>query len=341
MKVSSFIPIAGILALSYNKAIDFIFEVENPEKWSLSMPTGDLEIFARVVTAGNMSAAGREMGLSPAVVSKRISHLEKRLGARLFQRTTRQLTLTESGQGFYDRVVNILAGIEEAEAYVTRRNTTPRGTLKITIPTAFGRMHVAPYMGKFLETYPDITLDLNLSDNFIDIVGKGYDAAIRIAELEDSSLVARKLAPNHRVICAAPSYLSKFGQPESLSDLAKHNCLTAAAQEVWKLQGPEGPASIRVHGNIRTNSTEVVRESVIAGVGIALRSTWDVGSELKDKSLKIILPEYQESQRVAVFAVYPCRQFIPAKLRVFIEYLGGLYGPEPYWDKGLALPNVS
>lgn len=304
------------------------------------MATGDLEIFARVVTAGNMSAAGREMGLSPAVVSKRISHLEERLGARLFQRTTRQLTLTEAGQGFYDRVVNILAGIEEAEAYVTRRNAVPRGTLRVTIPTAFGRMHIAPYLGKFLEDYPDMRLDLELSDNFIDIVGEGFDAAIRIAELEDSSLVARKLAPNHRVICAAPGYLEKHGQPDSLADLAKFNCLTAAAQEVWRLQGPEGPASVRVHGNIRTNSTEVVRESVIAGLGIALRSTWDVGAELKSGKLKIVLPQYHESPRVAVYAVYPCRQFIPAKLRVFIDYLSNLYGPEPYWDKGLDLPHL-
>jgi DNA-binding transcriptional LysR family regulator len=305
------------------------------------MSTGDLEIFARVVTAGNMSAAGREMSLSPAVVSKRISHLEERLGARLFQRTTRQLTLTEAGQGFYDRVVNILAGIEEAEAYVTRRNTIPRGTLKVTLPTAFGRMHIAPYMGEFLEQYPDMRLDLELSDNFVDIVGEGYDAAIRIAELEDSSLVARKLAPSHRVICASPSYLSRMGKPDSLADLSKFNCLTAAAQEVWRLQGPEGPTTIRVNGNIRTNSTEVVRESVIAGLGIALRSTWDVGQELKSGKLKIVLPEYHESPRVAVYAVYPCRQFIPAKLRVFIDYLSGLYGPEPYWDKGLALPHAS
>ena len=185
--------------------------------------TGDLEIFARVVTAGNMSAAGREMGLSPAVVSKRISHLEERLGARLFQRTTRQLTLTEAGQGFYDRVVNILAGIEEAEAYVTRRNTIPRGTLKVTLPTAFGRMHIAPYMAEFLEQYPDMRLDLELSDNFVDIVGEGYDAAIRIAELEDSSLVARKLAPSHRVICASPSYLSKMGKPDSLHQYLHQN----------------------------------------------------------------------------------------------------------------------
>ncbi len=305
------------------------------------MSTGDLEIFARVVTAGNMSAAGREMGLSPAVVSKRISHLEERLGARLFQRTTRQLTLTESGQGFYDRVVNILAGIEEAEAYVTRRNAIPRGTLKASIPTAFGRMHVAPFMGEFLEQYPDMRLDLELSDNFVDIVGEGFDVAIRIAELEDSSLVARKLAPNHRVICAAPSYLEKVGEPESLSDLSKFNCLTAAAQEVWRLQGPEGPVSVRVNGNIRTNSTEVVRESVIAGLGVALRSTWDVGPELKSGKLQIVLPEYHESSRVAVYAVYPCRQFIPAKLRVFIDYLGNLYGPDPYWDNGLKLPHLN
>jgi len=300
----------------------------------------DLEIFARVVTAGNMSAAGREMGLSPAVVSKRISHLEQRLGARLFQRTTRQLTLTESGQGFYDRVVNILAGIEEAEAYVTRRNTIPRGTLKVTAPTAFGRMHIAPFLSDFLGRYPDINIDLDLSDSFVDIVGSGFDAAIRVAELADSSLVARKLAPNNRVICAAPSYLEKNGAPESLSDLTKHNCLAPRAQEVWRLQGPEGSTTIRVHGNIRTNSTEVVREAVVTGLGIALRSTWDVGSELKSGQLKIVLPEYQESPRVAVYAVYPCRQYVPAKLRVFVDFLAAKFGPEPYWNNGLELPHL-
>ena len=303
-------------------------------------PISDLEIFARVVTAGNMSAAGREMGLSPAVVSKRISHLEERLGARLFQRTTRQLTLTEAGQGFYDRIVNILAGIEEAEAFVTRRNAMPRGTLRVSAPTAFGRMHIAPYLGDFLGQYPDLRLDLNLSDSIVDIVGAGFDAAIRIAELEDSSLVAKKLAPSHRVICAAPSYLKAAGEPESLADLANHNCLAPSAQEVWRLQGPEGPASVRVSGNVRTNSTEVVRESVLAGVGIGLRSTWDVGPELKSGKLKIVLPQYQESPRVAVYAVYPCRQYVPAKLRVFVDFLSAMFGPEPYWDRGLKLSDL-
>lgn len=303
-------------------------------------PISDLEIFARVVTAGNMSAAGREMGLSPAVVSKRISHLEDRLGARLFQRTTRQLTLTESGQGFYDRIVNILAGIEEAESYVARRNATPRGTLKITAPTAFGRMHVAPYLGNFIEQFPDINLDLDLSDSFADIVGSGFDVAIRIAELEDSSLVAKKLAPSHRVICATPSYLERCGEPKSLDELAGHNCLAAAAQDVWRLEGPEGLASARTNGNIRTNSTEVVREAVLAGMGIGLRSTWDIGPELKSGRLQIVLPDYHESPRVAVYAVYPCRQYLPAKLRVFVDFLADRFGPEPYWDKGLDLPHL-
>lgn len=299
---------------------------------------GDLEIFARVVTAGNMSAAGREMGVSPAVVSKRISHLEERLGARLFQRTTRQLTLTETGQGFYERVVNILAGIEEAEAFVTRRNSIPQGILKVTAPTAFGRLHIAPYLGEFLDAYKDIKLDLDLSDTFVDIVGGGYDMAIRIAELEDSSLVAKKLATNHRVICAAPGYLEKMGEPRSLAELARHNCLAPAAQEVWRLEGPDGPVSIRVGGNIRTNSTEVVREAVLVGLGIALRSTWDVGPELKSGRLKVVLPQYRESPRVAIYALYPCRDYLPAKLRVFVDFLLALYS-EPYWDKGLDIPS--
>lgn len=304
------------------------------------IPTADLEIFARVVSAGNMSAAGREMGLSPAVVSKRISHLEDRLGARLFQRTTRQLTLTEVGQGFYERVSGILASIEDAESYVSRRNSLPQGTLKLTAPTAFGRLHVAPYLADFLERYPDLTLDIHLSDTFVDIIGEGFDLAIRVAALQDSSLVARKLAPNHRMLCAAPSYLERRGEPRSLADLAAHNCLAPAAQEYWRLEGPDGQASVRVAGNIRTNSTELVREAMLAGVGIALRSTWDVGPELKSGRLRIVLPEYRESPEVAVHAVYPCRQYAPAKLRVFVDFLAALYGPEPYWDKGLTLPSM-
>ncbi len=297
----------------------------------------DMEIFARVVTAGSMSAAGREMGLSPAVISKRIRRLEERLGARLLQRTTRQIALTEDGQGYYERVIGILASIEEAESFVTRRNAAPRGTLRVAAPTSFGRMHIAPYLGRFSQLYPDLKLSLMLSDNFVDIVGEGYDLAVRIAALENSSLIARRLAPNHRVICASPAYLEREGEPESLSDLTRHNCVFATHQDLWQLEGPEGPTAVRVSGNVQTNSSEVVREAVAAGLGIALRSTWDVGPALQRGELKIILPDYRESRRVAVYAVYPSRRFLPARVRVFIDFLAELFGPEPYWDKGLDL----
>ena len=295
----------------------------------------DMDIFARVVTAGSMSAAGREMGLSPAVVSKRLRRLEDRLGTRLLQRTTRQIALTEAGQGFYERVVAILASIEEAEAFVTRRSALARGTLKVTAPTSFGRLHIAPLLGSFLQQNPDLSVNLMLSDDLVDIVGEGFDLAIRIADLSDSSLVARRLAPTHRVLCAAPGYLDLHGEPISVDDLQNHVCLATTAQDPWRLEGPEGPIVVHTSGPLRTNSNEVVRESVLAGMGIALRSTWDVGPELSEGRLRVVLPAYHASPNVGVYAIYPTRRFLPAKVRVFIDYLAACYGPEPYWDQGL------
>ena len=293
----------------------------------------DLEIFARVVTAGSMSAAGREMALSPAVVSKRIRRLEDRLGTRLLQRTTRQIALTEAGQGFYERVTAILASIEEAESFVSRRSALARGT--VSAPTSFGRLHIAPYLGEFLDKNPDLGINLVLSDDFVDVVGEGFDLAIRIAELADSSLVVRRLAPAHRVLCASPKYLDKHGMPRTVEELSKHICLAAAHQDPWRLEGPAGPVTVRASGPVQTNSSEVVREMTLAGVGIALRSTWDVGPDLSSGRLRIVLPEYRASRHVGVHAVYPSRRFLAAKVRVFIDYLAGLYGPAPYWDKGL------
>lgn len=267
----------------------------------------DLDIFARVARTANMSAAGREMGLSPAVVSKRISLLEERLGARLFQRTTRHLTLTETGEGYFKRVVDILSLIEEAEDFVSRRNTRPRGILKVTAPTAFSRLHIAPHLPEFLSRYADIELEMHLTDNFVDIIRDGFDVAIRIGELRDSSLVARKLAPDTRVICASPKYLADAGEPKSLADLEKHNCLLAGAQDVWRLEGPEGQVQARVRGNIRSNSGEFVRNALLSGLGLALRSTWDIGAELESGDLQVVMPKYRGSSAVGIFAVYPCR----------------------------------
>lgn len=300
----------------------------------------DMEIFARVVGAGSMSAAGREMGLSPAVISKRLKRLEDRLGTRLLQRTTRQIALTEAGAGYHERVVAILSSVEEAEAFVARRSAVAKGLLKVSAPTAFGRRHVAPHLGRFLEENPGITLALDLSDAFVDIVGEGYDCAVRIAALDDTSLVARRLAPNHRVLVAAPAYLARHGRPATIAELQRHNCLTAAPQDSWRLDGPDGPVVVRVHGNIQTNSSDVAREAVVAGLGIGLRSTWDVGPDLEAGRLEVVLPAYSGSGRVGVYAVYPSRRFLPQKVRVFIDFLVDLYGPSPYWDRGLGFPDV-
>lgn len=297
----------------------------------------DFDIFARVARTGNMSAAGREMGLSPAVVSKRISLLEDRVGARLFQRTTRQLTLTETGEGYFKRVVDILSLVEEAEDFVTRRNTKARGVLKITAPTSFSRLHVAPLLPKFLAEYPEIHLDMHLTDNFVDIIRDGYDLAVRIGELQDSSLVARKLSPDTRVICGSPTYIAKHGTPKSLADLENHNCLSAGAQDLWRLEGPDGQRQVRVKGNIRSNSAELIREALISGIGLGLRGTWEVGEEIRSGLLQVVLPQYRGSSNMAVYAVYPCRDFMPAKVHAFIEFISQHFGLDPYWEKGIGL----
>ncbi|MEM1288633.1 MAG: LysR family transcriptional regulator [Pseudomonadota bacterium] len=296
----------------------------------------DLEIFARVVAAGSMSAAARDMSLSPAVVSKRLRRLEDRLGTRLLQRTTRQIALTEAGKGFYERVVAILASVEEAESFVTRRSAMASGVLKIAAPTSFGRKHIAPHLSSFMEAHPELTLQLELSDDFVDLVGDGFDVALRIAELNDSSLVARKLAPIHRVLCASPAYIEKHGIPESLDELSKHTLLTTHAQDAWKMESTNGDVvSVKPSSAIITNSSEMIREAVLSGIGIGLRSTWDVGPELSSGELRIILPHYRAARGVGLFSVYPTRRFLPAKVRVFIDYMASLYGPSPYWDRGL------
>ncbi|AYG65296.1 MULTISPECIES: LysR family transcriptional regulator [unclassified Rhizobium] len=294
---------------------------------------GDLEIFASVVATGSMSLTGRALGFSPAVISKRIKRLEDRLGTRLLQRTTRQISLTEAGQGFYDRVLAILAGLEEAEAYIAGRSSQMHGTLKISAPTSFGRLHIAPHLKSFMQAHPELAINLVLSDEFVDIVGGGFDLAIRIAELTDSSLVARRLAPVRRVLCASPAYIDTHGTPEDIEDLRRHICLPAHNHDPWRLDGPQGSLTFRPEGRLITNSSEVVREAVIAGLGIALRSTWDVGPELRSGRLVQVLPAYEGSHNVTLSAVYPSRQFLPAKVRVFIDFLAELYGPVPYWER--------
>ncbi len=302
----------------------------------------DLDIFARVARTGNMSAAGREMGLSPAVVSKRISQLEERLGARLFQRTTRHLTLTETGAGYFKRVVDILSLCEEAEDFVSRRNTKPRGLLKVTMPTAFSRLHIAPYINNFLARYPEIELDVHIGDAFVDIIREGFDLAIRIGELEDSSLVARRIASDTRVVCAAPAYLERHGTPIDLVDLEAHNCLAADTAEVWRLEGPDGRDAIP---SARQRAVQFRRVHPRAGAGGRRhRSAVDLGHRSGAAQRRHCA---SFCRNIAPPRVLPCmrsipsREFMPAKVNVLIEFLAELYGSEPYWDKDLDLNKVA
>jgi DNA-binding transcriptional LysR family regulator len=295
----------------------------------------DLEVFAKVVSNGSMSSAARELAISPAVVSKRLQKLEERLGTRLLNRTTRKISLTEAGEGYYNRITSVLAGLEEAEDYLSQRSTLARGALKISAPTSFGRMHLAPHLEKFLKANPDLTLNLDLSDDYVDIVSGGFDLAIRIGELTDSTLVARKLAPVRRILCAAPNYLKQAGIPKTLADLDTHALIAPHNQGPWRLEGNSGIILYRPNSMLVTNSSEVVRETVISGMGIALRSTWDIGPELKKGQLKRVLPEYSSTKGLGIYAVYPTRQFLPMKVRYFIDYLAELFGPSPYWEQGL------
>jgi DNA-binding transcriptional LysR family regulator len=294
----------------------------------------DLKIFARVVEAGSLSAAGRALCISPTVVSRRLTRLEEQLGARLLQRTTRQLTLTGIGQGYHSRIVEVLNALEEAEAFVSGSGT-PRGALRISAPTTFSRLHIAPRLRAFHERYPDIRLDLDLDDTLVDMIAEGFDLAIRISEPKDSTLVARKLAPNRRVFCATPDYLARFGEPQTLDELAHHKLIAAFARIEWKIEGPQGTSIYRPRSIFTTNSSEVVREAIISGLGIGFRSTWDVGTELRNGTLKRILPAYTSSPRGGIYAIYPSRRLVPPTVRVFVDFLTELFGPEPYWDQGI------
>ena len=294
----------------------------------------DMALFARVVTAGGLSAAARELGLSPAVVSKRLARLEDRLGARLLHRTTRHISLTDEGTGFFERAQRILAEVEEAEAAVSHADVEQRGTLRVTVPASFGRLHVAPALPEFLARYPRLRLVVTFTDGVVDIVEGGYDLAVRVAELKDSSLIARRLAPNRRVICAAPAYLERHGAPATPDDLARHNCLIHTAIGPWTLLGPDGGHhTVRVAGNLETNDAEVLRDAAAAGLGIALTSTWHAGPHIRSGALVPVLTGYTIAAGVAIYAVYPSTRHLSAKVRALVDFLAARFGPEPYWDR--------
>jgi DNA-binding transcriptional LysR family regulator len=299
----------------------------------------EIAVFARIVATGSLSAAARDLAMSPAFVSRRLAALEARLGVRLINRTTRSLHLTDEGAAYHETCVRLLAEIEEADAAVSAGRAEPRGILRVALPASFGNQHVAPLVPRFAQRYPDVQLALSLSDRTVNVVEEGFDLAIRIADLADSSLAARKLAPNRRVVCASPAYLRRHGAPRTPEDLANHNCLATEFAMNWEYRDPDGePGSVRVTGRYACDNWEVLREWALAGLGVALKSTWDVRRHLEDGSLVSLLPGYTFATDVAIYAVYPHRRHLPAKTRAFIEFLAESFGPEPYWDKPSRAP---
>src|SRR5688500_10728153 len=294
-----------------------------------------MSVFAKVVAAGSLSAAARELGLSPAMVSRRLAGLEARLGVRLVNRTTRSLHLTDEGATYYESCARVLAEIDHANASVSAGRHEPQGTLRVALPAAFGNQYVAPLVPQFAARYPAVQLSLSLSDRTVDLVDEGFDVAVRIAALADSSLSARKLAPNRRVVCASPEYLRRQGTPRTPEELAQHNCLIASALTgAWDYKTPEGRSGrVRVSGRYVCDNWEVLREWALAGLGIALKSTWDVRRHLENGALVSLLPGYTFATDVAIYAVYPHRRHLPAKTRAFIEFLAEPVVPEPDWER--------
>ena len=306
----------------------------------MSDPLYEMSVFSKVVAAGSLSAAGRDLGVSTAVISRRLAALEARLGVRLVNRTTRRLALTDEGASYHDACTRILGEIEAADAAAAARRVEPQGILKVALPASFGHKHIAPLIPPFAARYPKIELALSLSDRTVNMVEEGFDLAIRIGELQDSSLAARKLAPNRRVVCASPGYLKAHKEPRTPDDLTRHNCLTTTDLHMnWEYKGPDGKRGVvRVSGHYACDNWEVLREWALAGLGVALKSTWDVRRQLEDGSLVPLLPGYDFGTDVAIYAVYPHRRYLPAKTRVFIDYLAESFGPEPYWDQPAGLP---
>jgi DNA-binding transcriptional LysR family regulator len=300
--------------------------------------TEDFAIFVRVVELGSLSAAGRDMRLSAAVVSNRIARLEKDVGTRLLNRTTRHVSLTEEGSSYYDHCVVILSELEQAESAITSVNAEPRGPIKVTAPTVFGRLHVAPHVPRFLERHPQMQVRLHLTDALVDLVQERVDLAIRIAELTDSTSIVRTLAPNRRLIVASPDYLKRHPAPKQPEDLLDHNCLLlrfpGSKQFRWTVQGPDGPITLRVSGNMDSNSGEALRDWCLAGQGLALKSLWEIVDDLNEGRLVPVLTDFPPPSH-AIYAMYPHSQHVPPRVRAFIDFLAETYGPKPVWEKKL------
>jgi len=298
-----------------------------------------LETFTKVAATGSFSAAGRVMGLSQTMVTKHIAALEARLGVRLLHRSTRKLTLTEAGRSYLDSSERILAEMEAADAAVSADRIEPRGMLRLNAPIAFGTSYIAPLLGEFAKLHPQVGIDLGLNDRLVDLVEEGWDLAIRIGNLGDSRLTARRIGSCRSVICAAPSYLAAHGTPRTVADLAQHNCLGYTLSMLvgvnhWAF-GAKGEITIDISGDLRANSGDALRSAAVAGQGVIYQPSFIVAPDLRAGRLLLLEFDHPPMEFGGIYGVYAPGRNPPAKVRAFLDFLVARFGSNPPWERDL------
>ncbi|MCI2807374.1 LysR family transcriptional regulator [Eoetvoesiella caeni] len=294
-----------------------------------------LESFIAAATLGSLSAAARIEGVAPAMMGRRISALESRLGIKLLVRSTRRLSLTAEGEALLEEAQRILRDLAEVETRISQGSAQPSGHLRISAPAGFGRRHVAPLLPRFLAAHPHVSVTLDLSDRLVDLIEERYDCAIRIGDLDDSQIIGVRLADNRRVIVASPAYLAQFGRPNSPQDLALHNCLSFGPQgnqsKGWLLKQDEQLRAVRVKGSLSCSDGSVLHDWTLAGCGLAWRSLWEVREDLEVGRLVTVLDEYAAPPN-GIFAMLTERKHLPLRVRAFLDLLKTTYAQAEYWE---------
>jgi DNA-binding transcriptional LysR family regulator len=297
------------------------------------MRLDDLKFFKRVAELGNLSAAGREFGLSPSAASSRLSTLEKELGSQLVARTTRRIGLTEAGHVFLHHTCNAIAEMDRAQALIDAAEDTPRGTLKLSMNVFFGRKHILPYLAEYRQLYPDVRLEVDMSDRMVDLVQEGYDMAFRGAVLPDSSLIARKLGGNSRFLCASPEYIARKGMPKTPEDLRNHDCVGFDSMPVWYFEGPEGEIAYHLEDPVISgDSGDFTYDAAIYGLGLTVKSLAHIWEDLRAGRLVAVMENYPIARAGNIYAVYPPARFIPPKVTSLVDFLISKYGRPAYWE---------
>ena len=299
-----------------------------------------IESFAAAAVKGSLTAAARAEGVAPAVIGRRIDALEDRLGVKLLVRTTRRITLTHEGSAFLEDCQRLLSDLANAEASVSEGGVKASGHLRITAPAGFGRRHVAPLVPAFIAQHPDVSLSLNLSDRVVDIVNEGFDCAVRVGDLPDSSLVSLRLADSRRLCVAAPEYLQRAGIPATPAELMRHLCLTlssdASQSRGWAFQTGDEVTHLRPSGRLDCSDGQVLHDWCLRGLGLAWRSTWEVEEDVAAGRLQVVLEDFAAPPN-GVFAVFPQRKHLPLRVRLWIDFIKHSYGDPKYWSGSAAL----